>query len=189
MSDARRFGLFQLALDPADPTAYRYDGVREAMQPSTVSVMLRGADGAPEPLTRTLYRSRHGPLIDLGAAADPLGWHAATALAIRDVNADNFRVFRTFFYWNQFVFLFVCQRRQQKAPPCSGQPVQVGSAGAGRRGRTRPSAAAIGAAAHPALLRGCMAVSAAARCSARPAPQYGRSPRMVARCITRRAGR
>ncbi|MEC5161365.1 MULTISPECIES: penicillin acylase family protein [unclassified Janthinobacterium] len=99
VSEARRFGLFDLTL--ADPTHYRLDQDLVPMRAHTVTVPLRGADGQGDSATRTLYSSQYGPLLDLGVLAPELGWSAGKALALRDVNADNLRVFRTFFYWNQ----------------------------------------------------------------------------------------
>jgi acyl-homoserine-lactone acylase len=101
VSAARRFGFFDLALDPADPTRYLVDGVSEAMQSREVTVQVRAADGQLQPVTRRLYGTRFGPIADLGRRAAPFGWGTAHALALRDINADNFRVFRTFFAWNQ----------------------------------------------------------------------------------------
>jgi acyl-homoserine-lactone acylase len=101
VSSARRFGIFQLSLDPADPTRYLVDGQSEPMTPVTLSVRARRADGALETVTRTLYRTRYGPVIDLSSMAPALGWSAQRAYALRDVNADNVRSFQNFFAWNQ----------------------------------------------------------------------------------------
>lgn len=119
VSTARRFGLFDLALDPADPKRYLVDGRSEAMQVRAVTVSVRGADGTLRSQTRTLYRSRFGPLLDLGRRAAPYGWGTAHAIALRDVNADNFRVFRTFFAWNQARSLddFIAIQRREAGMP------------------------------------------------------------------------
>lgn len=101
VSAARRFGLFELTLDPSDPTRYQVDGKTEAMTAREVSVEVRGEDGAPGRVTRTLYRTRFGPVLDLSAHNPAFGWGTARALAIRDVNEENFRIIRNFFYWNQ----------------------------------------------------------------------------------------
>lgn len=99
VSDARRFGLFELALTPGRPTSYRYDGRDEAMGERDIAIEVRGADGVLREQRRTLYTSRFGPLIDLGPRNAAFGWSERRALAIRDVNADNFRIFRNFFHW------------------------------------------------------------------------------------------
>jgi acyl-homoserine-lactone acylase len=119
VSAARRFGLFELKLDPADPTRYEVDGKSEAMTAHEVSVEVRGQDGAASRVTRTLYRTRFGPVIDLGAQNAAFGWGKARALAIRDINAANFRIFRNFFHWNQAKSLddFIAIQRREAAVP------------------------------------------------------------------------
>jgi len=119
VSAARRFGFFELALDPADPTRYRVDGASEAMQSREVTVQVRAADGTLQPVTRRLYGTRFGPIADLGRRAAPFGWGTAHALALRDINADNFRVFRTFFAWNQARSLddFIAIQRREAGMP------------------------------------------------------------------------
>ncbi|CDY79814.1 Acyl-homoserine lactone acylase PvdQ, quorum-quenching [Caballeronia glathei] len=101
VSGARRFGIFQLTLDPADPTRYQYDGRSEPMTPVKITVQTRRPDGTFEPVTRTLYRSRFGPLVDLSSMVPGLGWSAQRAFALRDANADNPRAFENFLAWNQ----------------------------------------------------------------------------------------
>ncbi|AQH01123.1 acylase [Burkholderia sp. KK1] len=101
VSSARRFGIFQLTLDPADPTRYLVDGQSEAMTPVPLSVRARRADGSVETVSRTLYRTRFGPVVDLSAMAQGLGWSPQRAYALADVNVDNTRVFQNFFAWNQ----------------------------------------------------------------------------------------
>ncbi|SAL17710.1 penicillin acylase family protein [Caballeronia humi] len=101
VSTVRRFGLFQLTLDPADPTRYVVDGRSEPMTPVQITVQTRRPDGSTEPVTRTLYRTRFGPVVDLSSMAPGLGWTAQRAFALRDVNAENNRAFLNFFAWNQ----------------------------------------------------------------------------------------
>ncbi|CAN7722779.1 penicillin acylase family protein [Caballeronia sp. LjRoot29] len=101
VSSARRFGIFQLSLDPADPTHYFYDGVSEPMTAVPVTVETRNADGSLTPITRTLYRSRFGPLVDLSSMSPALAWNAQHAFALRDVNTDNTRAFENFLAWDQ----------------------------------------------------------------------------------------
>jgi acyl-homoserine-lactone acylase len=101
VSSARRFGIFQLALDPADPTRYLVDGQSEAMTPVPLTVRSVRADGSFESVSRTLYRTRFGPVVDLSALAPGLGWNAQRAYALADVNADNTRSFQNFFAWSQ----------------------------------------------------------------------------------------
>ena len=119
VSAARRFGLFDLTLDPADPTRYLVDGRSEPMQALPLTVPVRRTDGAVDLVQRTLYRTRFGPVVDLGARNAALGWSARKALAIRDVNADNPRIFRNFFRWDQARSLdeFIHIQREEMAMP------------------------------------------------------------------------
>lgn len=101
VSTARRFGIYELTLDPADPTRYRYDGASEPMTPVPLTVRSRRADGSLASVTRTLYRTRFGPVVDLSPLNAALGWNAQHAYALADINADNVRSFENFFAWNQ----------------------------------------------------------------------------------------
>ncbi len=83
-SHAQRFTLYRLALVPGDPTSYLVDGHAVAMTKQTVTAAVRGPGGHLSRVTRTLYRSRYGPLL-------ATGWTATTAFAIDDANADNLR--------------------------------------------------------------------------------------------------
>ncbi|MET9109251.1 penicillin acylase family protein, partial [Streptomyces zhihengii] len=79
--------LHQLALDPADPTVYLVDGVRERMTRRTVTVPVK--DGAS--VSRTQYWTRYGPVVTSLGASLPLPWTTATAYALNDPNAVNLR--------------------------------------------------------------------------------------------------
>lgn len=119
VSNARRFGLFELALDPADPTRYVVDGLSEPMQTKSVSVVVRQPGGGLDVLSRTFYRTRFGPVIDLGRRDVNFAWGRRSAMAMRDVNEDNHRVFRNFFRWNRARSLaeFMEIQRQEAAMP------------------------------------------------------------------------
>ncbi|MET0266316.1 MAG: penicillin acylase family protein [Duganella sp.] len=119
VSDARRFGVFELSLTPDRPDSYRYDGRDMAMEQTSVSIEVLGADGKLHEQRRTLYGSRFGPLLDLGQRNPAFGWSATTALAIRDVNAANYRIFRNYFYWASARSLddFIAIQRREGAMP------------------------------------------------------------------------
>lgn len=119
VSQARRFGLFALRLSAENPTMYWVDGQLEPMQAKRVRIAVRGRHGHADFVERTLYRTRFGPVVDLGAHAEQLGWTATTALAIRDINAENHRVFRNYLAWNQARSLdeFVEVQRRELAMP------------------------------------------------------------------------
>lgn len=119
VSAARRFGLFELALDPADRTRYVVDGVSLPMQAVPLAVVVRRPDGGLEVVRRTLYRSKFGPVIDFGRQSPAFGWGARRALAIRDINEDNHRAFRNFFRWGQARSLqdFIAIQQQELGMP------------------------------------------------------------------------
>lgn len=119
VSSARRFGLFDLTLDGADPMQLRVGEQMEAMQARPVTVEVRGDDDQPQQVRRTLYRTRFGPIVNLGGKHPAFGWGREHALALRDVNAQNFRIFSNFFYWNQAKSLddFIAIQRREAAVP------------------------------------------------------------------------
>ncbi len=85
VSTDRHFTLFELALDPKDPTRYLVDGKSLAMEKQIVTLR---PPGAPEQ-TRTLYRSIYGPVV----VAPPAGllWTSEVAYAVKDANHLNTR--------------------------------------------------------------------------------------------------
>ena len=95
VSTAYRFTPFQLTLVPGLPTTYLYDGQPEQMTSRNVTVEVRQPDGGIQPVSRTLYSSRFGPIFN-SIEGVPLPWTATTAFTLGDANADNFRVFNTF---------------------------------------------------------------------------------------------
>ena len=130
VSAARRFGLYQLKLAPNDPASYMRDGRAVKMQARTVTVNVKQPSGAVEPVTRTLYGSEYGPLVDLGAIDPALAWSRSTAFAIRDINAGNFRTFRTWLRWGQAKSLdelIAVQREEASIPWVNTAAVGRGS--------------------------------------------------------------
>jgi acyl-homoserine-lactone acylase len=95
VSTAFRFTPYQLTLVPGSPTTYLYDGQPTQMTSRNVTVQVRQADGSLAPQSRTLYSSRYGPVFN-SLVGVPLPWTPATAFAMADANADNFRVFNHF---------------------------------------------------------------------------------------------
>lgn len=77
VSTARRFGMFELQLDPADPTKYMFDGVSTSLETSEVTVEVK--DEAP--VTHTFYTSRFGPVVE----TQTFPWSTTTAYAIRSI--------------------------------------------------------------------------------------------------------
>lgn len=87
VSTAARFTLYKLKLVEGDPTAYLYDGMVRRMTARPVTVQVKDDDGSIRAVTRTLYRSHYGSML-------ATGWTGTEALTIRDVNADNMRLYR-----------------------------------------------------------------------------------------------
>ncbi|WP_105968062.1 penicillin acylase family protein [Streptomyces geranii] len=83
--------LHQLKLDPADPTAYLVDGKPERMVKRSVTVPVKGG----EPVTRTQWWTRYGPVVLSPSAGLPLPWTTTTAYALNDPNAANLRFYDT----------------------------------------------------------------------------------------------
>ena len=119
VSTARRFGFFQLKLASGDPTSYLRDGVVMKMSANPVTVEVKQANGAITPMTRTLYHTPQGPLVNLGLLNPALGWSQTTAFVIRDINADNYRTFRNWLRWNQATSLedFIKIQKEESAIP------------------------------------------------------------------------
>lgn len=87
---ARHFTLYQLTLDPADPTRYILDGQSVPMQPRRITVPM--PEGSA-PVTRMLYTTRFGPVVS--APQNGLVWNASSAFALMDANRGNGRAIAT----------------------------------------------------------------------------------------------
>lgn len=92
VSTAQRFTLYQLTLDPGDPTSYIYDGEAREMTAREVTIQVPGPDGELEERTHTFYETHFGPVIQTPA----LPWLPTVAFALRDANLDNGRGLDTF---------------------------------------------------------------------------------------------
>ncbi|MFI6025306.1 penicillin acylase family protein [Amycolatopsis magusensis] len=93
------FGLFDVQVDPLNPTKYLVDGRWEDMTSQQVSVDVRNPDGTTGKVSRTLWATRYGP-ITTSLAGVPLPW-VVSAHAVRDVNMDNLRAVNTWFRLDQ----------------------------------------------------------------------------------------
>ena len=85
VSAGARFTAYLLTLDPADPTRYLVDGQSRPMTSEELTIQVRGDDGELTPLTRTMWRSHHGPILDFPG----VGWTPTTVVTYRDANVDN----------------------------------------------------------------------------------------------------
>lgn len=86
-SAGHRFVLYQLELADGDPTCYRYGDEVRQMSSRAVSVDVLQPDGEVATIERTLWRSHHGPMVDVPL----LGWSEQMAFALGDVNDGNDR--------------------------------------------------------------------------------------------------
>jgi acyl-homoserine-lactone acylase len=87
---AWHFTIYQLQLDPANPTKYVYDGQVRDMTTRTVTVQVKNADGTLASKSNTFYFSHFGPLAT--STALPIPWTRTNAYAIRETNMDNWRL-------------------------------------------------------------------------------------------------
>ncbi|MGW6540132.1 penicillin acylase family protein [Streptomyces sp. NPDC055051] len=93
------FGLFDVQVDPLNPTKYLVDGVWEQMTSQQVTVDVRKPDGSLGKVTRTLWSTRYGP-VTTSMQGVPLPW-VVSAHAVRDVNMNNLRALNTWFRLDQ----------------------------------------------------------------------------------------
>ena len=106
VSTAYRFSLYQLIINPLNPTQYLYDGKFRDMTPVPLTVDVKQSDGSIKPMQRTLYRTHYGPMVGLklnlaGQTVNALPWTNAVGFAIRDANAENDRLINQFAKWDQ----------------------------------------------------------------------------------------
>lgn len=90
VSAASRYTLYELTLDPKDPTSYIYDGQSRKMTTKQVSIQARQTDGSLTTVTRKIFSSHYGPIIAIPQAG--LVWSTSRAYAVRDCNINNTRL-------------------------------------------------------------------------------------------------
>lgn len=119
VSTARRFGFYELTLAAGDPTSYMRDGQAVKMTATPITVEVRQASGALSAVTRTLYKTAYGPMVNLGLLDPQLAWSSTMAFAMRDINAQNYRTWRNWVRWGQAKSLdeFASIQRQESAIP------------------------------------------------------------------------
>lgn len=84
VSAGHRMTLYELTLVPGDATSFVYGDTTEQLVSEDVTVDVLQADGSTEPVTRTMWSSHYGPMLNL-----PTGWSDALAYTLRDANANN----------------------------------------------------------------------------------------------------
>ncbi len=85
VSAGNRFTAYRLELVPGSPTTYVYGGGRREMTSKDVTVDVRGDGGRLGEVTRTMWSSHYGPIIDFPG----FGWTDAATITYRDANLDN----------------------------------------------------------------------------------------------------
>ncbi|WP_163022420.1 acylase [Pseudomonas viridiflava] len=95
---SKHFTLHRLTLDPKDSTRYMLDGKSVAMDKQQVSVEARQADGSIKPVTRTIYSSKFGPVVQWPGKLD---WDDKYAFSLRDANLKNDRVLQQWYAMDQ----------------------------------------------------------------------------------------
>ena len=84
VSNSKRTVIYQLQLNPDNPTQYRWNDDWRDLRSTTVTIDVASAGGV-EAISHTVWFSHHGPLMALpGMARSPL-----TVVAIRDANSEN----------------------------------------------------------------------------------------------------
>ena len=96
-SAGERFTLYSLDLVEGHPTRYHYDDGEREMTSRTVDVEVRGENGVEETVTRTLYFSHYGPIVNM----EGLEWTVDRAISIREANESNDDDHRQILEWNR----------------------------------------------------------------------------------------
>lgn len=101
VSTAFRFTLYQLQINPANPTQYMYEGEMVDMIEMPTEIEVKQPDGSIATMQRTMYRSKFGPMLVLEVSGVPvLGWNQLMAFSLRDANVENDRLINQFAKWN-----------------------------------------------------------------------------------------
>ncbi|MBL8266349.1 acylase [Steroidobacter sp.] len=86
--------FYALTLDPQDPTKYVVDGQTKAMTRETVTVDVKGADGAISKRTHDFWRTDFGLIVQLPGK---LQWGDGKAYALFSPSLDNHRMIETWY--------------------------------------------------------------------------------------------
>ncbi|WP_085727065.1 acylase [Pseudomonas sp. R37(2017)] len=98
VDSSRHFTLYRLQLDPNDSTRYLLDGQSLPLDKQTVSVNVRQADGQVHGMSRVIYSSKFGPVVQWPGKLD---WDHQYAFSLRDANLDNDRVLQQWYAMNR----------------------------------------------------------------------------------------
>ncbi|SFS24182.1 acylase [Pseudomonas sp. NFACC42-2] len=95
---SKHFTLYRLTLDPKDSTRYMLDGKSIPLEKTSVTVQARQADGSVKPVTRSVYSSQFGPVVQWPGKLD---WDTHHAFSLRDANLGNDRVLQQWYAMNR----------------------------------------------------------------------------------------
>ncbi|MFJ2710685.1 acylase [Pseudomonas sp. NPDC087346] len=98
VDSSKHFTLYRLQLDPQDPTRYLLDGKSLPLNKQTVTVQVKQADGQVVPVSRDIYSSQFGPIVQWPGKLD---WDNQYAYSLRDANIENDRVLKQWYAMNQ----------------------------------------------------------------------------------------
>ena len=84
VSAGNRMTMYELSLQPGNPPTYVYGTETREMESEDIEVEVLGDDGTTTTVTRTMWNSHYGPLLNL-----PFGWTGEKAYTVRDANIDN----------------------------------------------------------------------------------------------------
>ncbi|WP_086791092.1 acylase [Pseudomonas sp. SCPG-7] len=98
VDSSKHFTLYRLQLDPKDPTRYLLDGKSLPLNKQTVTVQVKQVDGQVVPVSRDVYNSQFGPIVQWPGKLD---WDHQYAYSLRDANLDNDRVLTQWYAMNQ----------------------------------------------------------------------------------------
>ena len=97
VSAGKRFTAYTLDLVPGNPTRYLYDGREREMASREITVAVRQPDGSTVNVTRRVYFSHYGPILNFPG----FGWTTKRAVTVRDANENNTAVQAQWFAMNR----------------------------------------------------------------------------------------
>lgn len=98
VDSSSHFTLHRLTLNPDDPLHYQFDGQRQALSRTTLSIEVLEADGQLSTQRKDVYLSRFGPVVVRPGLLD---WSERHAYALQDANLDNTRALQQWLSMNQ----------------------------------------------------------------------------------------
>ncbi|SFW32049.1 acyl-homoserine-lactone acylase [Pseudomonas sp. NFACC04-2] len=102
VDSSKHFTLYRLQLDPKDPTRYLLDGKSVPMSQQTVAVDIKQPGGQVQTVSRVVYGSQFGPIVQWPGRLD---WDNQFAYSLRDANLENDRVLAQWYAMNRAVTL------------------------------------------------------------------------------------